>query len=163
MAAVNPEEPTEAQPQRRTPLLALVLLTAVVLLAFYVGTNVLTVLFGVVSPPPPPVPPNLEQVSHESAAYGVDVWKYSAPTDSCEIVKYLQENGGYCFYAPYQCGTYRDPNPNYANGNIVVGRCEGQIPFSIFNEQWSAIITKSRDRAHLELSREVFWIGTGPQ
>jgi hypothetical protein len=161
--AVNSDETTEAQAQRRIPLLGLVLLAAAVLLAFYVGTNILTVLFGVVSPPEPPVPANLEQVSHESKAYGVDVWKYSTPTDSCDIVRYFQENGGYCVYAPNQCGAYRESDPNFANGPIVVARCEGEIAFSIFNEQWSALITKTRDRAHLELSREVFWIGTGPQ
>jgi hypothetical protein len=158
---VNPEQPPAQA--RRIPFLALVLMIAVVGLAFFIGTNILTVLFAVVSPPAPPLPPDLALVSHESPAYGVDTWKYSTPGDACTLVKYLQDNGGVCIYAPNQCGQYRESDPNFANGNIVVGRCEGEIAFSIFNEQWWSLITKSRDTGYLEMQREVFWIGTGPQ
>jgi hypothetical protein len=170
VAAVNPQNTTSTtdraenstQP-RRIPFLALVLMFAVVMLAFYIGTNILTVLFAVVSPPNPPLPDNLTLTSHDSPAYGVDTWKYSTPDDACDLVKYFQENGGVCVYAPNQCGQFRESDPNFANGSILVGRCSGEIPFSIFNEQWWSLITKSRTEAYLETNREVFWIGTGPQ
>lgn len=165
MAEVTPPAEQETPPAqaRRIPFLALVLMIAVVGLAFYVGTNILTVLFAVVAPPAPPLPANLTLTSHDSPAYGVDTWKYSVAGDGCDLIQYIQENGGVCIYAPNQCGEFRETDPNYANGNILVGRCEGEIPFSIFNQQWWALVTKSRTSAFLEVNREVFWIGTGPQ
>ena len=56
MAEITPQETTEKP--GRPPLLALILLIAALVLAFYIGTNVLSVLFAVVSPPLPPIPPN---------------------------------------------------------------------------------------------------------
>jgi len=161
----TPDSSPEAAPQPgRPPLLAILLLIAVVVLAFYVGTNVLSVLFAVVAPPAPPVPPNMTQTSHTSEAYGVDQWKYVSTGDACELVKYVQDNGGNCRLVPLACGEHRAVDPNLAVENSMVARCDGQMAFSIFNEQWWDLITYTTEgKPQIEINREVYWIGTGPE
>jgi hypothetical protein len=162
MAEIIPQETTT--PPRRLPLLAIILMIAAVVLAFYIGTNVLSVLFAVVAPPAPPLPPNLTQTSHTSVAYGVDNWKYVSTGDACTLVKYVQENGGNCRIAPLACGENRTVDPDLAVENSIVGRCDGKMDFSIFNEQWWALITYTDDhKPQIEINREVYWLGTGPQ
>ncbi len=165
MAEITPEiTPQETAKKGRPPLLAIVLLIAVLGLAFYIGTNVLSVLFAVVSPPLPPVPPDLTQVSHTSEAYGVDQWKYVTTGDACTLVKYVQDNGGDCRIVPLGCGENRAFAPNLDVQNTIVARCEGQMSFSIFNEQWWSLVTYAKDGSpQLEVNREVYWLGTGPQ
>lgn len=157
-------ETSAALAPRRVPVLALVLLVAVVALGIYIGTNVLSVLFAVVSPPLPPVPPGMTSVSHETESYGVDLWKYTTTGDACEVLQYIQENGGVCRVAPMQCGEYREDNSGFSIANSVVARCTGSIDFSIFNMQWWALVMRlPTTETQLELHREVFWLGTGPQ
>ena len=161
---MSQQEASAAPAPRRIPVLALVLLVAVVALGIYIGTNVLGVLFAVVSPPLPPLPPGMDAVSHESDSYGVDLWKYTTTGDACEVVQYIQDNGGVCRVAPMQCGEYQEDNSGFTVANSVVARCVGSVEFSIFNMQWWALIMRQPDtRISLELHREVYWIGTGPQ
>lgn len=151
-------------PARRPSLLVILLLLAVLALAFFIGTNVLGVLYAVVAPPLPPLPPDLTQISHESPAYGVDDWKYSTTQDACDVVQFVQEQGGVCVLAPMQCGAYRDAHTDFTIGTSIVARCTGKIDFSIFHEQWSSVILRNLDATvRYDLSREVYWIGTGPQ
>lgn len=153
-----------ASPARRIPVLAIILLVAAVALAIYIGTNVLGVLFAIVVPPSPPVPPNMDLASHESVSYGVDTWKYTTSGDACEVVQYIQDNGGVCRLAPMQCGEYRELHEQFDIATSVVGRCDGKVDFSIFHMQWYAILTRLPNTlVQLELHREVYWIGTGPQ
>ena len=155
---------TPAAPSRRPSPLALALLLAVVALAIFIGTNVLSVLYAVVAPPAPPLPPDMEQVSHDSPAYGVDHWTYTTTRDACEVVQYVQENGGVCVLAPMQCGEYRENSGDFSVGQSIVARCSGKIAFSIFHEQWSSVILRNLDdTVKYNLDREVYWMGTGPQ
>ncbi|MEP7293581.1 MAG: hypothetical protein ABI835_17475 [Chloroflexota bacterium] len=169
MAELTPQETAQETAQEtvkpgRPPLLAIVLLIAVLLLALYIGTNVLSVLFAVVSPPLPPLPPNLTQTSHTSEAYGVDQWKYVTTGDACTLVKYVQDNGGDCRIVPLGCGENRAVSPNLHVENTIVARCDGKMNFSIFNEQWWSLITLTKDGSpQIEVNREVYWLGTGPQ
>ena len=161
MAEIAPLEPEKAA---RPPLLAIILLIAALILALYVGTNVLSVLFAVVSPPLPPIPPNLTQTNHTSAAYGVDNWKYVSTGDACTLVKYVQDNGGVCHIVPLGCGTSRAVDPNLSVVNSIVARCDGKMNFSIFNEQWWSLISYTKDGTpQIEVNREVYWLGSGPQ
>jgi len=169
MAEITPqgnlqETPPEAPNPGRVPLLAILLLIAALLLAVYVGTNVLSVLFAVINPPLPPIPPNLTQVSHTSEAYGVDQWKYVSTGDACTLVKYVIDNGGSCRIVPLGCGENRAIDPNAAVENTIVARCDGKMAFSIFNEQWWSLITYTKaNQPQIEINREVYWLGTGPQ
>jgi hypothetical protein len=139
-----PAQATAVAAPRRVPALAIMLLIATVALAIYIGTNVLGVLFAVVSPPTPPLPSGMDLVSYDSESYGVDLWKYTSAGDACAVVQYIQDNGGVCQVAPAQCSRDGD--------------------FSIFNMQWWALVMRLPNRlTQLELHREVFWIGTGPQ
>ncbi len=158
----TPQESSAAS--RRPPLLALILLLAVVAVAVYIGTNVLTVLFAVIAPPAPPMPSNMVEATHVSDGYGVDRWTYTSTGDACQLVQYILDNGGVCHVAPMQCGEYRELHEDFTIVDSVVARCDGQIPFSIFNQQWWAIVTRQPpDKIQLEVNREIFWIGTGPQ
>jgi hypothetical protein len=150
--------------RRRVPLVAILLLAVAVILGIFIGTNVLSVLFGVISPPLPPLPPAMEQVTHTSEDYGVDYWKYLSSTDACEVVQYLQDHGGVCQLAPLQCGEYREVEPGMSVNNTVVARCGGKVAFSIFNMTWWGLVMRTPDtKTQLELGREVYWLGTGPQ
>ena len=164
MAEITPQETPSVSRPRRLPLLAILLMIAAVVLAFYVGTNVLSVLFAVIAPPSPPLPPNLTQTTHTSEAYGVDNWKYVSTGDACTLVKYVQDNGGTCHIVPLGCGEHRAVDPNLAVQNSIVARCDGKMDFSIFNEQWWELITYTTDgKPQIEVNREVYWLGTGPQ
>lgn len=161
---MSQQEASAAPPPRRLPVLVIVLLVAVVALGIYIGTNVLGVLFAVVSPPLPPVPPGLEAVSHTSESYGVDLWKYTTKGDACEIVQFIQDSGGVCRVAPMQCGEFRENHSDFSIADSVVARCVGSVDFSIFNMQWWALVLRQPDTStNVELHREVYWIGTGPQ
>ncbi|HVU14477.1 MAG TPA: hypothetical protein VHD90_24540 [Phototrophicaceae bacterium] len=167
-----PESPVEASEpsaetapaRQRPPLLAVVLAVVALGLAVYIGTNVLSVLYAVIAPPAPPTPPNMSQISHISEAYGVDQWKYVSTDDACTLLQYIQEKGGDCVIAPLACGTQREVDPYLSTDNTIVARCSGQMAFSIFNEQWWNLITRTHDgKAQIEINREVYWIGTGPE
>lgn len=159
--AAAPDAPS---PARRPPFLAILLLMAVLALALFIGTNVLSVLYGVVAPPTPPLPPGMDQQTHTSSAYGVDTWKYVTDEDACQLVKYVEDHGGTCQIAPMQCSDYRELERDFSIATSIVARCGGQFNFSIFNQQWWAIILRTiDDKASFELHREIFWIGTGPQ
>src|SRR5688572_11040616 len=96
---------------RRSPSFLLVLLLILgLVLAIYIGTNVIGVLFGMVSPPLPPLPTGLTETNHVSEAYGADVWTYTNPDDGCSFVEFYQQHG-LCTVAPMQCGELREP-PN---------------------------------------------------
>ena len=168
MAGIEaPETPpaaeTKAGGKQRYPLLVLPLLIVLVIVAAYIGINVLSVLFAVVSPPLPPVPPNVVQTSHESTAYGVDYWRYTSSEDGCVLLRYLQENGGVCQIAPTQCSA-----PEGQQGTTIVdgivARCNGRQDFSNFTMTWfGMIIREAPGQTQLQLDREVYWLGTGPQ
>lgn len=132
--------------------------------ALLIGFNVLRVLYGVIAPPLPPLPPDMSEISHESDAYGADVWRYTAASDPCAAAVYFESQGGTCDYSPMQCAV-QDTAPADGLPETVVARCHGAVAFSIFHMQWWALVT--RDNANggtrLALEREVFWIGTGPR
>jgi len=167
MAEIEPPDAPAIEPSevrgRRLSLLAIPLLVIVVVLAAYIGINVVSVLFAVVSPPLPPIPPNVVQTSHESTAYGVDYWRYTSTEDGCVLVRYLQENGGVCQIAPAQCAA-PEGQLGAATLDGIVARCEGRQDFSIFTMTWfGMVIREAPGKTQLQLDREVYWLGTGPQ
>ncbi len=172
MAVVTPPDTSSSESaqdtahpetRRRIPFLGLALLVGVVALAGYIGVNVLTVLFAVVSPPLPPMPANLVEISHENVAYGVDRWRYTSTEDACSLVKFLEDNSGVCVYAPLQCATNPEQTNRFAADGLVA-RCDGSIDFSIFTMNWFGLVVKNSDsQSRLDLDREVFWLGTGRQ
>lgn len=154
----------EAPPEHRRPPIGILLLLAFgVVLGVYVGTNVIGVLYGIVSPPLPPVPDGLTEAAHTSDAYGADVWTYTADRDPCDYAG-IYQNLGTCVYAPLQCGQMREVPGSSAGALSAVARCSGGQKFSIFNMKWWALIERNNDdgSTKIELEREVFWIGTGP-
>ncbi len=158
------EATEEAQGSRIPPLILIPLLIVLLGLALYIGANVLGVLFAVIAPPSPPLPPNMTQIEHTSEAYGVDDWKYTTTTDACEVVKSIEQNDGVCLLMPLQCADAQATTGDFQINDSLVARCGGKVAFSIFNMQWWAHVTRNSDtETQLELHREVYWIGTGPQ
>jgi hypothetical protein len=149
----------QPQASRRRSVLFIVITFVLVLIALYVATQVVSVLFGIIMPPTPPLPNGVSENSHESTDYGVDSWVYSTDTEACEVVLFYEANDGICFVALGQCE--REGTEQVSSS--AMGQCVGSVPFSIFHMQWSAELFRSGDNGtRIELNREVFWIGTGP-
>lgn len=156
----------EPRSGRRLPFATLIILAVVTVPAIIVGFNLLRVIYGVIMPPLPPLPPNVTQVSHESEAYGVDKWRYTSAASPCELAEYYVSIGATCNFAPMECGSSVDAE-TYGLDTSLVARCRGGESFSIFHSQWAAEVirdnTSSDTPAILDIEREVYWIGTGPQ
>lgn len=151
----------EAQLSRsrwRSVLIIIVALTVVVPVLL-IGTQVVSVLFGIVMPPLPPVPSRAVEMSHETTDYGVDSWEYRTSSEACWVVLFYETLGGTCIAAQGQCGregTNQVEPP-------AVAQCAGNSTFSIFHMRWSASIYQNgNEGTHIDLHREVYWIGTGP-
>ena len=161
----NSGSPEDADQAQRPPFLLIALLIAFGL-ALIVGLNILRVLYGVIAPPLPPVPDRVTQISHESEAYGADIWSYTAVDDPCADATFYEAQGGTCEYTPLQCS---EPGsaPFSELAQSTVARCHGNVAFSIFNMQWWALVLRNNDTPNtpttINLEREVFWIGTGPR
>jgi hypothetical protein len=152
---------TEAQqPRRRGCSLGLITAALIVaVLALYVGFQVISVLYGIIMPPLPPVPGSARETSHESSDYGIDRWTYITPSEVCGLLLYYETSGGVCEAAPGQCGRTGTDQVEAP----AVAQCSGEVPFSIFTMRWSAALYGGEGQeTELDLSREVYWIGTGP-
>ncbi|MFQ3565628.1 MAG: hypothetical protein SNJ59_01400 [Aggregatilineales bacterium] len=148
---------------RKFNLLLTAIAAVAVMLALYIGGQVVGVLYGIVLPPTPPLPHGSRLISHESTAYGVDYWRYHNPTDACEVLAFYQTNGGRCVVAPMQCAS--QTATTYTIPDELVARCYGEVWFSVFAMQWMTIISRTQDAdllSRIDLEREVFWIG-GPR
>jgi hypothetical protein len=157
MAAVKPEAPVRRLGNRSFLIIGLVL--GMVVVALYIGTQVIGVLLGIAMPPSPPVPNNATEVSHISDEYGVDRWEYIVSSEVCSVVSFYESNGGVCSVAQPHCGSddVIELEPH------AVAQCTGEDAFSIFSMHWSVVIYhNSAEESYIDLSREVFWIGTGP-
>lgn len=146
----------------RLPWTILILGVVGLLLAFYIGSQVLGVLVGILFPPTPPLLSNLTLVSHQSDGHGVDEWVYDFDQSPCEVVAFYQSNGGTCEVTPDYC--------QLSDGDSVhmpdqpVATCSGESTFSIFAMRWDAIIETGAtpEQTRFRLSREVFWTGAVP-
>lgn len=157
-------DPIATPPGRRLRgSVALIIVTlAVVALALFMATQVLSVLVGIVSPPDPPLPEGAVRVSASSAAYGVDDRVYSVPESACAVLDVYIAQGASCRVAPLQCGS---GGSTLAGGVGMVARCYGTAPFSIFDQAYEAIISRGQqggDTTELRLFREVYWLGSAP-
>lgn len=149
----------QSQHSRWRSVIFIVVALAVVLLALYVATQVVSVLFGIINPPLPPLPNSAHEMSHESTDYGVDIWEYSTDGEVCDVLLFYETNGGTCAVARGQCG--REGSEQVESP--AVGHCVANSPFSIFHMQWSAELFRNGGQGtRINLSREVFWVGTGP-
>jgi hypothetical protein len=154
--------PPEAPRRARFSLLAGLLGLAALVLAAFIGTQVLGVLYGIVSPPQPPVPADAQEVGYTSIGYGVDEWLYNVAQPPCELVAFYEAQGGTCRILPYQCSltsSLSDVTPT----DEMVARCGGSVRFSIFVMDWRVFLSEQGDGAKVELSREVNWIGGEPR
>ncbi len=152
-----------ALPQRRLPWGYLIFGMLGVALAIYVLTQVLGVLYGIVFPPMPPLPDvDLIELRHESDVYGVDEWLYGTQADACRVLRYYQSQGATCTYNQDVCDQI-DASPEVAGQNV--GRCVGEVEFSIFAMRWEANIAGGYVQdspTQFSLKREVFWTGSIP-
>jgi hypothetical protein len=133
----------------RLPWLILIVGIVGLLLALYIGSQVLGVLVGILFPPNPPLPPNVAQVSHQSTEHGVDEWVYASDVVAPDaIIDYYEAAGADCETIP--------------TANQQITTCSGEKTFSIFAMRWDAVISANAEGSELRLSREVFWTGAIP-
>jgi hypothetical protein len=162
----TPETPLSPPQQGafRLSIPMLVVLIIVAVLALYIGTQVISVLYNITVPPMPPLPAGARLQSSTSTAYGVDDWTYSAASDPCQVAALYTAEGAACRISPGICegGVTVGVSGNAA----LVARCFGQVDFSIFTMQYEALINRDAADANatqLQLNREIFWIGEGRQ
>jgi hypothetical protein len=132
------------------------------LLALYIGSQVLGVLVGILFPPSPPLPANLMLLSHQSVEHGVDEWVYESDLATpIAILDFYRGIGADCAAAPQPS---QDANGASVAASELIAMCSGEITFSIFAMRWDAAISAgvNADGSQLRLSREVFWTGAVP-
>lgn len=147
---------------RKRPWRLLVIGAVAVLLAVFIATQVLGVLFAIVFPPNPPLPENVAVITHSSDAYGVDDWLYGTDLSGCEVLYFYQAAADSCRIAPMTCsvGTSLD-----VRGEQTVGRCTGTLDFSLFAMRWNVTIGTGYSEdgvTRIRLTREIFWTGAVP-
>lgn len=133
-----------------------------VLLAIFIATQVIGILFAIVFPPSAPVPPNSTIISHTSEAHGVDDWLYGTDASGCEVLFFYQQHG-VCRFAPMTCEPGGSAGGQGAGQNT--GRCTGEVYFSIFAMRWNVSVAtgySENGATHFRLTREIFWTGVVP-
>jgi hypothetical protein len=167
----SPEQPSDtppvaAPPASGVPLKVILLGILAVLLAVFIGTQVLGVLYTILFPPAPPLPANTTQISHQNLDYGVDDWEYGTDQSGCDVVTFYMDKGGVCRAAPFACGGQLSLGDNSGDGSAEhVARCVGETHVSLFAMRWEAIIAtgySSGGKTHFRLTREMYWTGAVP-
>jgi hypothetical protein len=145
----------------RPPWAILFLVVVGILLALYIGSQVLGVLVAILFPPVPPLPPTAVQLRHQSAEHGLDEWEYVVSFSPCETVAHFEAGGTACEVVPGFC---RDTGNLPSTAGQYVATCTGEMTFSIFAMRWDAVITSAEtpEQTYLTLEREVFWTGAVP-
>jgi hypothetical protein len=162
-AGLPDTEPSPSVKIRR-PRLVLLLGVVALVLAVFIGSQVLGVLFGIVFPEKPPLPPDVEELSHESTSYGVDSWLYSSDEDACTVLEYYQTQAAECTVSPFGCGS--DMVLKTTRPGEHVALCSGEKNFSIFLMTWDvniAIGDGTTAQTEFRLNRKVYWSGNSPR
>ena len=134
-----------------------------VVLAAVVGWQVISALFGLLNPPLPPLPGGVTELSHQTEAYGVDVWGYGADLSAIELIAYYAQTGGECTNAPFS-----DTETDFLRGQFplageMIAMCQGEQPFSRFAMRWRVLISRSGNAGgtmRLDVVRQVNWSGS---
>ncbi len=153
--------PTSPTPPRRWWVLPLS--AAALLLAAVVGWQIISALFGLLNPPPPPLPSRVTELSHQSEAYGVDVWGYSADLSPVELLAYYAQSGGRCADAPFSEADTDFLRSRFPQAGELIARCQGEQPFARFSMRWQVLISRSGgvgDPLRLDVIRQVNWSGS---
>jgi hypothetical protein len=136
----------------------LLIMALAVILALFIGTQVIGVLYAIVFPAQPPRFADSRELRHTSDSYGVDEWLYETDTSACEVLAFYQSEADTCRLAPTDCST------SLRNQNLA--RCSGETFFSIFAMKWEVSVStgdSSEGGTLYSLSREIFWTGSIPQ
>lgn len=132
-------------------------------LSLVIGFQLIRIAYAILSPPDAPLPAGVNEISHQSIAYGVDEWVYGTDQDGCEIIAFFLENDGVCRIPPGTCVS--DGFVPQSNSFQNVGNCNGSEEFSIFLMRWRVTVTTgylSGDHTRFNLRREVIWTGNPP-
>lgn len=136
-------------------------------LAVFIATQVIGVLYAVLFPPSGPgLPLGITQLSHRSEAPGVDYWVYGTEQNACELLSFFAAQGGTCQNAPFTCGGTDGLVMAQSSPGQQVGRCTGEMRFSIFTLRWRVGISTfhyTGGTTHFSVLREVFWLGVRPE
>ncbi|PJF40630.1 MAG: hypothetical protein D6737_03245 [Chloroflexi bacterium] len=145
------------------PWLLLLIGIAGIALGIFIATQVIGILFAIISPPDAPLPANITLVQHDNQSYGVDEWTYDSADSPCDVLEFYQEAGGICRVPPTWC--VRDENGVLSIDDVGVpltATCTGSQEFSIFAMRWRSSISASSidGPTSLQVFREVLWGGS---
>jgi hypothetical protein len=151
----------------RIPISLLLIGIITLLLALFIGTQVLGVLYSILFPPGPPLPGESVVTLHTPSDYGVDEWVYASASPACDVVRFYQEQGGSCRVAPLWCGDQPTDDDSFSAAGSPrqnVAQCTGESRFSIFSQSWEVIIATGDNpqQTTFRLAREIFWSGQVP-
>jgi hypothetical protein len=154
----------ESAPKQYVSLRALIWSVFAVVLALFVATQVIGVLYSILFPPDGPVlPANILEISHQLEAPGVDYWVYGTEQNSCEVMDFFRtQPGATCRFVPYACGGPDGRSFAQSTPAQQVGNCSGEMNFSIFSLRWTVNVSAHHytdGSTHFSLLREVQWFG----
>jgi hypothetical protein len=154
----------EGAPKQYVSLRALILSVLTVLLALFVATQVIGVLYAIIFPPDGPVlPENILLISHEAESPGVDYWIYGTEQNSCDVMDFFRaQEGATCRFVPYVCGGPDGRSFAQSTPAQQVGDCTGTMDFSIFSLRWHVNVSAHHytdGTTHFSVLREVRWFG----
>jgi hypothetical protein len=160
----TPNPPTAAA--RPVSLRVLLWSILTLILALFVATQVIGVLYAIIFPPNgPALPLGITQLSHRNDSPGVDYWEYGTEQNACELLSFFAAQGGTCQNAPFTCGGTDGVVMANSSPAQQVGRCTGEMDFSIFTLRWRVGISTfhyTGGTTHFSLMREVYWLGQRP-
>jgi hypothetical protein len=154
----------ESAPKQYVSLRALIWSVVAVVLALFVATQVIGVLYAIISPPDGPVLPlDIMEISHRTEAPGVDYWVYGTEQNSCDVMDFFRsQEGATCRFVPYTCGGADGRSFAQSTPAQQVGNCTGTINFSIFSLRWTVDVSAHNytdGSTHFSVLREVQWFG----
>jgi hypothetical protein len=157
--------PNESDTQKQqVPIRAIVWAILVFLLAIFVATQVIGVLYAILFPPDgPALPLNITELSHRTEAPGVDYWVYGTDQNACEVMSFFTTQNGTCQTLPLMCAGPDQLNLAESTPAQQVGSCTGEMTFSIFRLRWEVRVSSHHltgGTTHFTVLREVLWQAT---
>jgi len=131
-----------------------------VVVALFIGIRLFGVISVLIFIPDPPLPDEIDLISHENTAYGVDTWTYSSSQSVCEVVTFYESQSRMCDIPAGICET-RNEQTEVPIGERI--SCSGTEQVSIFGYRWDVEIYRairdSKATTLMDVQRIMQWNG----
>lgn len=135
-----------------------------ILAAFAIGLQVISVFYALLFPPAVPRPPDTQELSYRYISPGLEEWGYLAQMNACELIRFYELEGGGCELLTTACAMTLNSNPEFAPRQTLA-LCNARISYGPFSMGWRARIKSGDDglsETVLTLTRELFWLEQNP-